>query len=108
MYRDKTKPRIICGAFNLRRKKLAKQDLTILSEDEQMKRVHNYIKQRSFHKDQNNKIGADDLTKAFKHQKFSNGAKRIKFFNRLLMQTVNKFAGVNKEYEKVKIVVQRI
>ena len=87
---------------------MAKQDLTDLTEVEQMKKVSSYIIQRSFHKVQENKIDADDLIKKFKHKKFSNGIKRIKFYNRLLMKTVNEHSSSNPAYQKVKIVIKRI
>lgn len=87
---------------------MSKQNLTNLTEDIQLKRIHLYIQQRSFHKDQKNTVIATDLIKKFKHNEFLSGVKRIKFFNSLLVKTVTSYAGRFSEYEKLKISIENI
>ncbi len=66
-----------------------KIDISAMSADKIQKQVEYYIKLRSVHKNQAQKVSAHDLIKKFKHIKYSSGKNRLSFYNDIIRRIIN-------------------
>jgi len=74
---------------------MSKVDITNMSRDKIQKQVEYYIKQRSKHKRQVQKVSAYDLIKKFKHTRYLFGKKRLIFYNNIIKEIINNNGGNN-------------